>query len=133
MAGTIFRFRRLKWGDPAEKLKVLADSIRAGTASRVDDLIGSLSSVGIALLAGAMGFAGVYALLQEQPLAASPFKLLTGQCAIKGNISIGDGERIYHLPGQQYYSATRIDTSRGERWFCTEQQARAAGWRKSRV
>lgn len=28
---------------------------------------------------------------------------------------------------------TKIDTSKGERWFCTETQARNAGWRKSKV
>ena len=53
-------------------------------------------------------------------------------CAIKGNIS-SDGERIYHVPGQRYYGVTRINASGGERWFCTEEAARAAGWRRSRV
>jgi hypothetical protein len=55
-----------------------------------------------------------------------------GSCRIKGNISVERGERIYHVPGGEYYSRTRIDTSRGEHWFCTEAEARAAGWRKSR-
>lgn len=32
-------------------------------------------------------------------------------CAIKGNISIDTGERIYHVPGQRYYDATRITPS----------------------
>ena len=54
-----------------------------------------------------------------------------GRCTIKGNIGKG-GRRIYHVPGGRYYAKTRIDTSRGERWFCTEAEARAAGWRKSR-
>jgi hypothetical protein len=54
-------------------------------------------------------------------------------CGIKGNISTNMGERIYHLPGQKYYFATRINWLRGERWFCSESDARAAGWRKSRV
>ena len=51
-------------------------------------------------------------------------------CLIKGNIS-ASGERIYHVPGGQYYNATRINTSKGERWFCSENEARAAGWRRS--
>ncbi len=55
----------------------------------------------------------------------------SGGCKIKGNISKG-GARIYHLPGGQFYDRTRIDTSRGERWFCSEDEARAAGWRRSR-
>lgn len=52
-------------------------------------------------------------------------------CVIKGNIGRG-GTRIYHVPGGQYYGATRIDVSKGERWFCSEAEARAAGWRRSR-
>ncbi|HEV2852974.1 MAG TPA: hypothetical protein VHC97_09250 [Thermoanaerobaculia bacterium] len=53
-------------------------------------------------------------------------------CEIKGNISLRTGERIYHLPGQQYYDKTVIDPAAGERWFCTEAEARANGWRKSK-
>ncbi|MGY6633889.1 MAG: thermonuclease family protein [Alkalilacustris sp.] len=52
-------------------------------------------------------------------------------CQIKGNIN-ASGERIYHLPGQRFYDVTRIDTAAGERWFCTEDDARAAGWRAAR-
>jgi endonuclease YncB( thermonuclease family) len=54
-----------------------------------------------------------------------------GECVIKGNIS-SKGERIYHLPGGEYYDATVIDTAKGERWFCTEAEAVAAGWRRSK-
>jgi endonuclease YncB( thermonuclease family) len=52
----------------------------------------------------------------------------TGNCQIKGNIS-SKGERIYHVPGSRGYGPTRIDTSKGERWFCSEAEAQAAGWR----
>ena len=54
----------------------------------------------------------------------------TGVCRIKGNI--GDTGRIYHLPGSPSYDRTKIDESTGERWFCTEDEARAAGWRPPR-
>ena len=53
------------------------------------------------------------------------------QCHIKGNIS-SKSERIYHVPGGQYYDRTKIDPSKGERWFCSEAEARAAGWRRSK-
>ena len=53
-------------------------------------------------------------------------------CNIKGNISRNTDEHIYHVPGQKFYSATRIDWLKGERWFCSEDAARAAGWRKSK-
>lgn len=52
-----------------------------------------------------------------------------GGCAIKGNIS--SNGRIYHLPGQAFYDRTVIRESGGERWFCTEAEARAAGWRRA--
>jgi hypothetical protein len=54
-------------------------------------------------------------------------------CRIKGNVSYSGGERIYHVPGQHYYDETIIDWTRGERWFCSEADARAAGWRKSGI
>ena len=53
-----------------------------------------------------------------------------GSCAIKGNIS-SSGEKIYHIPGCGSYGKTRIDEARGERWFCGEPEALAAGWRKA--
>jgi endonuclease YncB( thermonuclease family) len=59
---------------------------------------------------------------QEQPSRAD--------CRIKGNIS--KNGRIYHVPGSRHYDRTRIDTSRGERWFCSEEEARRAGWRAPR-
>lgn len=54
-------------------------------------------------------------------------------CDIKGNISIRKGERIYHLPGQDYYDETVISPEKGERWFCTEEEAEANGWRRAKV
>ena len=52
----------------------------------------------------------------------------SGSCQIKGNIN-SKGERIYHVPGSRSYGQTRINTARGERWFCTVEEATAAGWR----
>ncbi|MDZ4136784.1 MAG: thermonuclease family protein, partial [Paracoccaceae bacterium] len=49
-------------------------------------------------------------------------------CAIKGNIS-ARGVRIFHVPGQRDYAATRISTAKGEAYFCSEAQAKAAGFR----
>lgn len=52
-------------------------------------------------------------------------------CDIKGNISQSSGEKIYHVPGQEFYSRTNIDSEYGERWFCTESEAEVNGWRKA--
>ena len=51
-------------------------------------------------------------------------------CVIKGNIN-SSGEMIYHLPGCASYNVTKIDESRGEKWFCSESEALSAGWRKA--
>ncbi len=52
-------------------------------------------------------------------------------CRIKGNIS-ATGTRIYHMPGQKFYEKTGIRPEQGERWFCSEAQARASGWRAAK-
>ena len=52
----------------------------------------------------------------------------TTACRIKGNIS-GNGNKVYHVPGSRFYAQTEIETAAGERWFCTEEEAVAAGWR----
>lgn len=60
----------------------------------------------------------------QQTAASTP----RADCPIKGNIN-GKGQRIYHTPYSAHYDRTRIDTARGERWFCSEAEALAAGWR----
>lgn len=51
-------------------------------------------------------------------------------CRIKGNIS--KNGHIFHVPGQEFYERTGINTDQGERWFCSAADARAAGWRAAR-
>jgi hypothetical protein len=53
-------------------------------------------------------------------------------CSIKGNVS-ASGERINHVPGQRYYDKTLVQLLKGERWLCSEDEAREAGWRKAKV
>ena len=53
------------------------------------------------------------------------------QCAIKGNIGSGKGRpRIYHVPGSRGYEAVAVAPAKGERYFCSEQEAITCGWRK---
>lgn len=47
-------------------------------------------------------------------------------CTIKGNVSYY-GDLIYHMIGQQYYNVTIAEVM-----FCTEAEAIAAGFRKSK-
>jgi micrococcal nuclease len=79
--------------------------------------------------------AGLWSVCREESAsstpAAQPSPAATPPaCLIKGNIS-SSGEKIFHLPGCGSYSKTVIDESTGERWFCTEQEALSAGWRKA--
>jgi endonuclease YncB( thermonuclease family) len=48
-------------------------------------------------------------------------------CAIKGNITRNG--KIYHMPWSPWYAQIRIEPDKGKRWFCTEAEAIAAGWR----
>lgn len=52
-------------------------------------------------------------------------------CEIKGNIN-NQGEKIYHLPGSEWYDGTIINASSGERWFCTTKEAENNGWRPAK-
>lgn len=48
-------------------------------------------------------------------------------CAIKGNVT--KNGRIYHMPWSPWYPQIHIDPDKGKRWFCSEAEALAAGWR----
>ncbi|MBB4184268.1 hypothetical protein GGE07_000894 [Sinorhizobium terangae] len=89
-----------------------------------------LSFPGLLIGAVAVGAAGG---MTASDLIASLSGGTGGSCNIKGNVSIDTGERIFHVPGQRYYSQTKISPQYGERWFCSEFEAWAAGWRKSKV
>jgi hypothetical protein len=52
-------------------------------------------------------------------------------CRIKGNVN-GKGERIYHDPGDRDYERVVMDLTKGKRWFCSDAEAEAAGWRRAR-
>jgi endonuclease YncB( thermonuclease family) len=50
-------------------------------------------------------------------------------CPIKGKV-VGRGEQVktYHLPWSPIYRRLRVIPARGERWFCSEDEARGAGF-----
>jgi hypothetical protein len=68
---------------------------------------------------------------------STPFECIGGcatppdpSCAIKGNVNSKD-EKIYHVPGGSFYDRTDIKPEEGDRWFCTAEEARNAGFRAS--
>jgi endonuclease YncB( thermonuclease family) len=50
-------------------------------------------------------------------------------CAIKGNIT--ENGHIYHMPWSPWYGRVKVDPNQGERWFCSEAEAKSAGWRSA--
>jgi endonuclease YncB( thermonuclease family) len=52
-------------------------------------------------------------------------------CAIKGNITRNG--KIYHMPWSPWYTRIKIEPEKGKRWFCSEAEALAAGWRPVQV
>jgi endonuclease YncB( thermonuclease family) len=50
-------------------------------------------------------------------------------CVIAGIIS-ASGERLYFGPLDRDYAGKAVDSARGERWFCSDEAAREAGWRR---
>ncbi|MEW5312535.1 MAG: hypothetical protein WDW38_004164 [Sanguina aurantia] len=81
--------------------------------------------------------------LAEGPSLAHPCATLHHRCAPadllqpcaghQGEHRQGGGQgelhrQVYHVPGGQYYDAVKIDTSKGERMFCSEEEAVKAGW-----
>jgi len=59
------------------------------------------------------------------PIAPSP------DCTIKGNVN-SSGECIYHQPTSRWYGQIKMQISKGTRWFCSVEEAEAAGCRETR-
>jgi endonuclease YncB( thermonuclease family) len=59
------------------------------------------------------------------PVAPSP------HCTIKGNVN-GAGECIYHRPTSRWYAQIKMKIAKGTRWFCSVEEAEAAGCRETR-
>ncbi len=55
------------------------------------------------------------------------------KCVIKGNIDFPINKYTYHLPGCTQYESAIVQEDRGERWFCTEAEARKAGFTKAKT
>ena len=65
----------------------------------------------------------------DREQASEPY---SDECVIKGNIS-KDYTKNYFLPGCPNYKRVKVDTRKGEKWFCTEKEAKDDGWQRSPV
>lgn len=50
-------------------------------------------------------------------------------CVIKGNVT--SRGKLYHLPECPSYDSVVIEVGKGQRWFCTEEEALEAGWQRA--
>lgn len=66
---------------------------------------------------------GIYGSCQSMTNTKNP------RCSIKGNID--RTKKTYHMPGCTQYPFTVVEEDVGEQWFCTEKEAREAGFVKS--
>lgn len=66
---------------------------------------------------------GIFSPLCRQQTSDDP------SCTIKGNIR--GATKTYHLPDCKNYTQTVIDTSFGDRWICSEEEATKAGFLKA--
>lgn len=48
-------------------------------------------------------------------------------CDVKGVVG-GDDRRVFYVPTDAAYAAVSVDSARGERLFCSDDEARLAGW-----
>ena len=68
---------------------------------------------------------GVYSPRCYQPDPPNP------KCPVKGNIDDRTGEKQYLTPDCRHYSKVIIEKYMGEEYFCSEKEAREAGFVKS--
>jgi micrococcal nuclease len=53
------------------------------------------------------------------------------KCVIKGNYPGFTGKNgVYHFPGCNNYTITKLELYKGDQWFCTEKEAQQAGFTK---
>lgn len=68
---------------------------------------------------------------EEENLRSQDEEPIDPNCIIKGNISEKSFGRTYLVPGCDNYERVKIDTSKGEMYFCSEEEAEEAGFRKA--
>ncbi|MDP1721884.1 MAG: thermonuclease family protein [Candidatus Gottesmanbacteria bacterium] len=86
------------------------------TSTRADEL----KALGLAIKTAKQGIFGA---------CQSTVNIKNPKCNIKGNID--RLKKIYHVPGCTQYPFAVVEEDIGEQWFCTEKEAKSAGYTKS--
>ena len=131
--GDIILYQKVATADG--KVRAENASIRSAAVPRYRTSSRKLNSRGLFnVVAGIGGLAmlGFASIEFGRPVLSSLLAFAAQpSCSIKGNISIDSGKKLYHLPGMEDYETTNIEPIHGERWFCTEADAKASGWQKA--
>ena len=135
--GRLLRYVYLP-SDSSEKDDVLVNEsiLRAGLAqtlsiapdNRYRDLFATAQDE--ARRAG-LGIWGACDLTDEESASQSDSQPTDPACIIKGNISAKSFGRNYFMEGCPNYNRIKIDVSKGESYFCTEEEAVEAGFNRS--
>ena len=70
---------------------------------------------------------GIYGACQSTENLKQP------KCNIKGNIDKSTDSRIYYVPGCAQYRFAIVEEDIGEQWFCSEAEAKKAGYIKAKT
>ena len=68
---------------------------------------------------------GIYSSACSDDLPPNP------KCTIKGNYDLDRNEYLYLMPECPYYNAVNIRRFEGDQWFCSESEAKKAGFKIS--
>ena len=117
--------------DERENHPEMLETFVAGRPGRVRAWGGLWLAAGLLLLVG--DWAARFGMFRWQdvwrppsgPVAPSP------ECTIKGNVN-RSGHCIYHRPESRWYAKIKMHVSKGTRWFCSVEEAEAAGCRETR-
>ncbi|GIW64590.1 MAG: nuclease [Patescibacteria group bacterium] len=75
---------------------------------------------------------GIFSSLCRQENSSTPKSdNQQNECNIKGNIDKNTYKKFYHLPGCKHYNEVVIEKDIGERYFCSEEEAQKAGFKKA--
>lgn len=70
--------------------------------------------------------------MTSRGLWSSKCSQLNKKCVIKGNFREADNTKVYSLPNCYNYNKTIVDPTGRDKWFCSEAEAVAAGFVKSK-
>lgn len=109
----------------SDKLLINEVMLRAGLAQYLGEGGSQMARLRAANDYARTNHVGIYSPLCYQPDPPNP------ACAIKGNDDIRQNKKFYYLPDCPYYTKVVVMKFQGDAWFCTETEAKKAGFTKS--